>query len=61
MANPKFDSLYIPIKAGQHAHAIWRARTLLSFDWLESAVTCKVWRASRRARTLLLFHWLELR
>jgi len=47
MAKPQFDSLYIPTKAGQHARAIRRAQTLVSFDWLESAVTCKVWRATR--------------
>jgi len=47
MAKSQFDSLYIPTKAGQHAHAIRRARTLLAFDWLESAVTRKVWRATR--------------
>jgi len=27
--------------------AIRRAETLFSFDWLESAVTCKIWRATR--------------
>jgi len=42
MAKSQFDSLYIPTKAGQHAYAIRRARTLLSFHWLESAVKCKV-------------------
>jgi len=47
MEKSQFDSLYIPTKAGQDAQAIRRARTLLSFDWMESAVTCKVWRASR--------------
>jgi len=29
MAKSQFDSLYIPTKAGQHAHAIRRAHTLL--------------------------------
>jgi len=56
MTKLQFDSLYISTKASQHAYAMWRARTLLSFDRLESAVACKtakVWRAINR----LLEEW----
>ena len=26
-----------------HMHAIWHEQISLSFDWLVSAITCKVW------------------
>jgi len=55
MTKSQFDSLYIPTKAGQHAHSIRRALTLLLSDWLEFPVTCKIWRATRSWE--LCTHW----
>jgi len=50
MVKTQSDSLYIPSKAQQHAYAIRQENActdMLSFDWMESAVNHKVWRATR--------------